>query len=622
MIKLYRQEMAFPHASGITQDIMNSGLIASDTDFTIYSKAGVPGCDFALVENRWVYHTAFDAEGLLTDHTIAHMGASVMAIVEGLSKEPMGLALLEKSPEYVNLLYGDILGRSMWTNTHTGFGVLALLTVSALAIGGSGWMWMNNAPSAQGFARARAGLMNFAVVFVAFLVATICGFLFPWMALLVNPFAVSAYPMVVLGLAWLAELWGSVLFFFVLEFKFPFNSQQIHRGVIYFWVSFLIGTSFSCFLKISFFTHWYWYGVGYFLSVAFVSVLQMLFLAPSNPTTTRRWQIKRYEHGSAIHQLLSRGKFSTSWGYFINFCLAFIFPGLINFDLASMFFNGLAFTVQEGSDAITLAILASFLTAPLGVNAYPIWIAIKATTRRATLLILSVGLLAVMVTVMCIYPANALSPVKVDFKVEASATASIDSNALASTSRVEISVMALPENTMVVTRVGKKAPSIPNFIFPEGNTFIPSGRSVHKITPIQEFPQILAQPPRVYVQQVDSKSEITIAFPPQTLVSCTSREMFNYTAKVASPDGLFREWKGNSYSETALVSPTATLELKYQIGTSINPKGSIICNVGVNDGSLANSIYEKSLKIKPNWISLATNAPRPLCNYQLNVSLT
>lgn len=50
-----------PHGSAITENAFEHGSVRSDTDFSVYTKFGIPGLDLAFYKNRAVYHTKDDS---------------------------------------------------------------------------------------------------------------------------------------------------------------------------------------------------------------------------------------------------------------------------------------------------------------------------------------------------------------------------------------------------------------------------------------------------------------------------------------------------------------------------------------------------------------------------------
>jgi len=107
-------------------------LLANDTDFSVFKRAGQPGFNFALVDNLLSYHTGADVVSNLQLGSLQHLGASALAIARRFSEQPPD-KLTDEERIYFNL--------GPWFTTYSAgwampLGALALaLSVAAIVFG-------------------------------------------------------------------------------------------------------------------------------------------------------------------------------------------------------------------------------------------------------------------------------------------------------------------------------------------------------------------------------------------------------------------------------------------------------------------------------------------------------
>jgi len=110
LLNAYIQSAPHPFASVIGQEIFQSGIIPSDTDFRIFRDYGhIPGLDIAYVRNGYVYHTKFDTSDRIPLGSIQRAGDNVLAVVVRLAR----LKDLGDSSETSSPVFFDLLGMKL-----------------------------------------------------------------------------------------------------------------------------------------------------------------------------------------------------------------------------------------------------------------------------------------------------------------------------------------------------------------------------------------------------------------------------------------------------------------------------------------------------------------------------
>uniref|UniRef100_A0A1Y1MFR8 FXNA-like protease n=1 Tax=Photinus pyralis TaxID=7054 RepID=A0A1Y1MFR8_PHOPY len=109
ILETYSEEVPYPYASSLAQEIFQSGLIPGDTDFRIFRDFGnVSGLDFAWSSNGYVYHTRFDTIDQIPLGTLQRTGDNILALARGMA---MGHQLNDvERYRPGNLVFFDFLG--------------------------------------------------------------------------------------------------------------------------------------------------------------------------------------------------------------------------------------------------------------------------------------------------------------------------------------------------------------------------------------------------------------------------------------------------------------------------------------------------------------------------------
>ncbi|KAH0521354.1 Endoplasmic reticulum metallopeptidase 1 [Microtus ochrogaster] len=109
LVQAYVSAAKHPFASVVAQEVFQSGIIPSDTDFRIYRDFGnIPGIDLAFIENGYIYHTKYDTADRILIDSIQRAGDNILAVLKYLATSDM----LASSSEYRhgNMVFFDVFG--------------------------------------------------------------------------------------------------------------------------------------------------------------------------------------------------------------------------------------------------------------------------------------------------------------------------------------------------------------------------------------------------------------------------------------------------------------------------------------------------------------------------------
>jgi hypothetical protein len=114
LVRMYRDSVPRPFGHSVSEELFESGVIPSATDFEIFRDYGeIPGLDFAYVENGWRYHTRYDSIDYISLESIQYTGNNVLALVKKIANSNE----LANPPEGTYAVFFDYLGLFFVTYT-------------------------------------------------------------------------------------------------------------------------------------------------------------------------------------------------------------------------------------------------------------------------------------------------------------------------------------------------------------------------------------------------------------------------------------------------------------------------------------------------------------------------
>ncbi|XP_017150675.1 endoplasmic reticulum metallopeptidase 1 isoform X1 [Drosophila miranda] len=86
LVNYYKKNAKHPFATTMAEEIFQTGILPSDTDFTIFTKySKLVGLDIAQCINGYTYHTKYDRFDVIPRTSIQNTGENVLSLVRGLS---------------------------------------------------------------------------------------------------------------------------------------------------------------------------------------------------------------------------------------------------------------------------------------------------------------------------------------------------------------------------------------------------------------------------------------------------------------------------------------------------------------------------------------------------------
>ncbi|XP_049826567.1 endoplasmic reticulum metallopeptidase 1-like isoform X2 [Aethina tumida] len=123
----YYKKVPHPFGQVAGEELFQSGIIPSDTDFRIFRDFGnMIGLDMAFFKNGYKYHTKYDTFEAIPLGSYQHMGDNALSLVKDLANAP---EMLNDNEEINEIIYFDIFGLFMITYTKTTAVIVNILVI-------------------------------------------------------------------------------------------------------------------------------------------------------------------------------------------------------------------------------------------------------------------------------------------------------------------------------------------------------------------------------------------------------------------------------------------------------------------------------------------------------------
>ncbi|OBZ87077.1 Vacuolar membrane protease, partial [Choanephora cucurbitarum] len=158
------------HGSMLGNSLLQSRLLRSDTDYTTFSKHGVPGLDISFYYPRSHYHTQRDDLAHTTPESLQHMGQMALGAVLGIDETN---AIVEQAGKPEPFIYYDILGRFMLVYSFSTCQLLNLLALVVIPLGFLGLFWTSRSQEEDRKAILKQNVVLIGQSLIATLVAVV-----------------------------------------------------------------------------------------------------------------------------------------------------------------------------------------------------------------------------------------------------------------------------------------------------------------------------------------------------------------------------------------------------------------------------------------------------------------
>uniref|UniRef100_A0A182PS58 FXNA-like protease n=1 Tax=Anopheles epiroticus TaxID=199890 RepID=A0A182PS58_9DIPT len=135
LIEAYGRAVRHPAAQTVAEEIFQSGIIPSDTDFRIFRDFGhMPGMDFAHTINGYRYHTKFDTIDYLSLPVLQRTGDNILALTREIANgDELGRASNDTQLTSGYSVFFDVLGL-FFVSYSAAMGRIVNVTIAVLSL--------------------------------------------------------------------------------------------------------------------------------------------------------------------------------------------------------------------------------------------------------------------------------------------------------------------------------------------------------------------------------------------------------------------------------------------------------------------------------------------------------
>lgn len=114
LARAWAKHAPHPYGSVFAEELFQSGVIPSDTDFRIFRDFGkIPGVDLAYARNGYVYHTEYDNAEMINPGSIQRAGENILSVVRALTMDENSYLHDSDKYQHGSVAFFDLLGLAM-----------------------------------------------------------------------------------------------------------------------------------------------------------------------------------------------------------------------------------------------------------------------------------------------------------------------------------------------------------------------------------------------------------------------------------------------------------------------------------------------------------------------------